>query len=180
MCSPKIETDIKRAIKAINQLETQFEESSNSNVKMKACVEITRILKRLIMDYSSKGIPTFLPEPAEMLSDYQKKLGKFSELVLEANDISDGVKWCSAPGDKTCNVCSNRNEKTAEEIKRLNDGFPIKIPCHEGCRCQWLPNLKSDKELMGKYYGENMKKLQGKDMADYELNYYKPKSQDVD
>ena len=102
------------------------------------------------------------------------------------SDLMNGLVWSSAPGPSsrgysTCEDCEARDGMTDEEIKNNPpDDMDLNPPAHPRCRCRWLPHLKSDKELMGKFYGEDMKKVQWKDMADYELNYYKPKSQDAD
>jgi hypothetical protein len=68
----------------------------------------------------------------------------------EGNEEIADLQWTTAsPNDpKLCSACKTRAGKTPKEIEVLNDGYPIKTPCHDGCRCAWAPKVKKISEIL--------------------------------
>jgi hypothetical protein len=191
-CVPIVKKNIDRAIKSIHQWEIKYDSSNNPDEKINLGLQIIKTLKFLVTEYSSKGIPTFSPEPQQMLSDYDKKLADLSLLTtarenyakygdprdflpkLKDKRLFSDMKWCSAPGDKTCNICLNREGKTVEEIENMKDGLPARAPCHDGCRCVWIAKLKSFQDLLPDYLKPAGKGIFEESIADWEMKRHKP------
>lgn len=72
---------------------------------------------------------------------------------MKNEEILD-LQWITVnlENPKLCPICKARAGKTPKEIEELKDNYPIKIPCHDGCRCCWAPKVPSWDELMAPGY----------------------------
>ena len=154
-CVPKITKKLESLLKEIHKDSVEFDDAKTTQIKIDCCLKIIKNCQWMIKEYSSKGIRVSEPAPERVLQEYQQNLKDLGVVNTFAPNLISGVVWSSAGGGadkKTCKICRNREGKAPEEITNLKDGLPVAVPCHDGCRCVWLPKIKSWGELLGPQY----------------------------
>lgn len=173
-CATRLGKDIGESIKDLEEIVRQFEAANDGDEKKGHCKKIMEICRYLTNEYASKGIPTTIPDPQKIFKKYQKKLTRlephgssknvgdvYPKYFKNNTDVIDDMIWSTATDKKTCDICQKRDGKTMREIEDLKDGCILKIPCHEKCRCAWIPKVKSLEELLDPII-EKIKAMPGK------------------